>query len=138
MTYGTPETPTSFSIHAKQNANKFEPGSKSMVEIIAMSETLKLFSAVGMETIGAEARRLAGLLRDGLRNDGMSIFNPQEGAIINFSAGTMEKNLKISSALKKAKISYALRGPGIRLSVHAFNLDFEINAALNVINGATK
>ena len=104
-----------------------------MVEIVAMNETLNLFSATGIENIYAESCRLADKLRDGLKGLGMQLFFPGDGSIVNFSAGSDEKNLALASSLKEAKISYALRGPGIRLSIHAFNLDSEVDKTLDVI-----
>ena len=68
----------------------------------------------------------------------LQIFDPQAGSIINFSAGDDKKNLIIANALKESKISYALRGPGIRLSLHAFNHDHEVEKTLNVINSICK
>lgn len=135
-TYGTPETPKSFSTQTIKGAKRFEPGSKSMVEIIAMSETLGLFTAVGMENIYKESCRLTDKLRTGLRDLSLEVFDPQVGSIINFSTGNDQRNAVIASALKTAKISYALRGPGIRLSLHGFNRDSEVDKALNIINGA--
>jgi len=136
MTYGTPDTPKSFTSSTRKSADRYEPGSKAMVEIIAMSETLKIFSAVGSENIFKESCRLTSKLRQGLKDLSLQVFDPQEGSIVNFSAGAEKRNSAIASALKEAKISYVPRGPGIRLSLHAFNHDHEVEKALNVIDGA--
>jgi selenocysteine lyase/cysteine desulfurase len=52
----------------------------------------------------------------------------QSGAIVNFfpSLSTEEK-------LRKARVSYAKRGLGIRLSPHAFNRDDEIDAVIGLL-----
>lgn len=134
MTFGNPDTPKSFSIPMKKTAIKFEPGSKAMIEIIAMGETLDLFNKTGIESINFEACRLADLLRTGLNNLNVKNFLPHEGCIVSFSAGSADKDLKIATALAENKISYAVRGPGIRLSLHAFNTDEEVNKALKVIS----
>jgi selenocysteine lyase/cysteine desulfurase len=138
MTYGMPETPKSFTNKMKTTGHRFEPGSKSMVEIIAMSETLKLFSSTGMENIFSEASRLADALRAGLRGLNLEILTPSEGPILNVTSGREDLNLKMAHALKENKISYALRGPGIRLSLHAFNLDVEVEKTLGALSGALK
>lgn len=134
MTFGVPETPKSFSSPTRKSAARYEPGSKAMVEIIAMSETLKLFNATGVENIFKESCRLSEKLRTGLKELHLEVFDPQSGNIINFSSGSEAKNLAIASALKAEKISFALRGPGIRLSLHGFNHDHEVSKVLNVIN----
>ncbi len=135
MTYGTPETPKSFSSSTVKSAQRYEPGSKAMVEIIAMSETLKLFTSVGIQNIFNESCRLTNKFRSGLSDLSYETFDPQDGPIINFSGGSEKKNSALAAALKEAKISYALRGPGIRLSLHGFNHDHEVEKALNIING---
>lgn len=141
MTYGDPDTIKSFNIEPKKTAQKFEPGSKSMIEVIALGETLKLFQAVGVENIKKEACRLADDLRTGLTSLGYFIQSPHEGVILNFRPQAEQKPdsktilNKIAESLKAAKISYAVRGPGIRLSVHGFNTDQDIAKALDVISG---
>jgi cysteine desulfurase / selenocysteine lyase len=141
MTYGDPDTIKSFTIPTKKNGAKFEPGSKSMIEIIAMGETIKLFQAVGIQKIYSEAERLASKLRHGLTEMNLKICHPHSGVIINVAglrneSDITETNKKIISALKFEKISYGLRGPGVRLSVHAFNTDEEIERTLSVIKRA--
>ncbi|MBY0452326.1 MAG: aminotransferase class V-fold PLP-dependent enzyme [Bdellovibrionaceae bacterium] len=141
MTYGDPDTIKSFTIPTKKSGAKFEPGSKAMIEIIAMGETIKILQAVGVQNIYNEAERLASKLRDGLIEMDLKICRPDSGVIINVAGrknetDPAETNKKISSALKAENISYALRGPGVRLSVHAFNTDEEIERTLAVIKRA--
>ena len=144
MTYGDPDTVKSFSIPTKTSAGKFEPGSKSMIEIIALGETLRLFQSVGLSNIEQEALRLAQVLRSGLSEMGFDICKPHQGVILNVSAQAktaaddrLEKNKKIAAELKQHKISYGLRGPGLRLSVHAFNTDEEISKTLDIFRKLT-
>ena len=129
MTYGTPDTEKSFSIQPKTTAQRYEPGSKSMFEVIALGATLDLFSAVGVTAIEAEANRLADRLRRGLREKGYEIFSPT-GPIVNFAPADMRQMESVSQALTRAKVSYARRGPGIRLSLHGFNRDDEVERTL--------
>lgn len=141
MTYGDPDTVKSFTIPTKKTGAKFEPGSKSMIEIIAMGEMIKILQNVGIQNIFAEAERMATSLRHGLSEMGLKVCHPGSGVIINVAGyknndDTVEVNKKISAALKAAHISYGLRGPGVRLSVHAFNTDEEIERTLSVIKKA--
>jgi cysteine desulfurase/selenocysteine lyase len=133
MTFGTPDTPKSFTRPIKKTGHRFEPGSKSMIEIIAMGETLDLFEKVGLENIFQEANRLGTKLCAGLQKSGVKVYLPHQGPIVNFSTGSIEKDHALAGLLAKKKISYALRGPGIRLSVHAFNTDAEIEECLKVV-----
>jgi selenocysteine lyase/cysteine desulfurase len=138
MTFGTPDTPKSFSLKVKTTGHRFEPGSKSMVEIIAMNETLKLFSSAGINNIYAESCRLTSKLRAGLRELNLRILHPDEGPIVNVTSDSEENVSRIADALTESKISFAKRGPGIRLSLHAFNLDSEVEKALTSIERVIK
>ncbi len=142
MTYGDPDTEKNFFSQTKKEALKFEPGSKSMIEVIAMGETIRIIQETGIENIYQEANRLAANLRNGLELIGYSICKPNNGPILNFSASGSEEyklnnKLKLANNLKSANISYGLRGPGLRLSTHAFNTDLEIEYTLEVIKNAT-
>jgi selenocysteine lyase/cysteine desulfurase len=131
MTYGNPDTRKSFEIQPKISAARYEPGSKSMVETIALIETLRLFSEMGMQNIFNEASRLADRLREGLKSLGFKTFCT-DGPIVNFTSNDSDLNA-LAQKLKEAQISFALRGPGLRLSVHAFNHDSEIEKILEVL-----
>lgn len=129
MTYGNPDTPKSFTIEPKPTAARFEPGSKSMIEVIAMTKTLDLFEAAGMEAISAEASRLGRRLRQGLEQIGFE-HACAEGPIVNFSS---RDDKAVAELLKSAKISHALRGPGVRISLHAFNSETEVDQTLDLL-----
>lgn len=133
MTFGTPDTPKSFSIKPKTSAVKFEPGSKSMLEIIAMTETLKLLDALGMQEISDEAQRLTHKLRTGVNELGYKIQSPHSGCILNFTAAHDEKIKNVIQVLNQNKVSHAVRAGGIRLSLHAFNYDAEVEKVINLI-----
>lgn len=133
MTYGTPDTPKSFSIQPKAAANRFEPGSKAMIDVIAMAASLDLFAEVGMENIHKEATRLADRLREGLRLAKYNVVSP-DGPFVNFAPSAKNNLEAIVHKLDDARVSFAKRGPGIRLSVHAFNRDSEIDQVLKTLS----
>lgn len=132
MTYGFPETEKSFSIEPRTDSKRFEPGSKAMVEVIAMSATLDLFSEVGISNIYKEASRLSNRLANGLRDVNFDVISP-EGPILNCSPKGGQSLAEVAQKLNHAKISFALRGPGIRLSTHAYNRDSEIDRVLEIM-----
>lgn len=133
MTYGNPDTEKSFSIQPKTTAHRYEPGSKAMFEVIALGATLDLFSDVGVAAIESEANRLAENLRRGLKEKGYVVFSP-EGPIVNFAPADLGRIEKTAEALTQAKVSFARRGPGIRLSLHAFNRDSEVERTLKALD----
>lgn len=123
MTYGNPDTVKSFTIEPKNTSHRFEPGSKAMLEVIAMGEVASLFHSVGIENIYAEASRLADLLRTGLKQRGYTL-NCTTGPIVNFTGADLSA---IEKKLTEARIACVKRGPGIRISTHAYNQEAEIN-----------
>lgn len=133
-TFGNPETPKSHTIQPKANAVRYEPGSRAMIEVIAMGATLDLFQSMGIDSIAVEAARLGGRLRKGLQAIGMETFCP-DGPIVNFAPIDPTRIAKFETALRAGKIGYTRRGPGIRFSVHAFNRDAEVDRALEIVEG---
>lgn len=131
MTYGNPDTPKSFSIEPRPTAARYEPGSKAIVEILALGATLDLFESVGADTIYREASRLSDRLRAGLRARGFRL-HCENGPIVSFSADNNNDVVlsRCEEALRFARASYARRGPGIRLSLHGFNRDDEVDRVL--------
>ncbi len=133
MTYGDPDTTKNITNTVKSTSHKFEPGSKAMIEVIAMGATLDLFQKIGIDNIFAEASRLGALLRSGLKYIGFSVLD-QSGPFVSLYCKDHEQ-LKVAEAkLKKAHIAYGPhRGPGIRLSAHACNRDAEIEYLLKTL-----
>ena len=127
-TYGTCDDPVSAACVPKVDATRFESGSKQVLEITALGASVDAVLSTGVGVIGREAQRLATLLRDGLRAQGHHINTPhgdsQRGAIVNVSGPSAD-------VLRAGSITFALRGPGIRFSPHAFNTDEEIEAVLS-------
>ncbi len=133
MTYGDPDTIKNLNNKPKETSHKFEPGSKAMIEVIAMGSTLDLFQETGIENIFAEASRLGELLRLGLKNVGYLVLN-QSGPFVSVYSKDPEQMKKAEQKLKNAHIAYGPhRGPGIRLSVHACNRDAEIEYLLKTL-----
>lgn len=127
MSFGTPDTEKSFDIALRSDGRRFEPGSKAMIEVIAMGATLDLFIKHGIHNISSEATRLATKLSDGLKENGVEIISPT-GPIVNaLISDKAQKNLAA------AGVSFAKRGPGVRLSLHAFNHDSEVEQVLEII-----
>lgn len=142
--YGTCDDPADLACAPKTDASKFEPGSKQVLEITALGASCDLLLEVGQDTIEQESLRLAAKLRRGLEAQGWQIHSAPTSAIVNFSAPSahasseferLAVHKKIQSLLQSHPVNYALRGPGIRLSPHAFNLDEDIERTLDLLDG---
>ena len=134
LTFGTPENAVDFSRELRPFSLRFEPGTPQALELIALGASCDLISQTGPQVVGDEASRLGNLLREGLRAKGYQIHQPQQkaDAFVNFSGRAGTDLSLIAQKLKDARVSFALRGPGIRLSPHALNSDEEIQAVLNL------
>lgn len=128
-TYGTCDDPADLICAPKKNALKFEPGSKQVLEITALGASVDLILSTGISTIEAETLRLSGKLAAGLRHKGFTAFHHQS-SIVNFvpTENSAQELLQIHC-------SFARRGPGLRLSSHAFNTDEEIEKILTALSG---
>ena len=133
MSFGTPDTPKTFANPMKATAERFEPGSKCTPEIIALGATIDLFTKYGINNIEQEAARLADRLRNGLSEKGFLIHSPA-GPFVNFAPKNPKDTDACAEKLMNANISHAnKRGPGIRLSVHAYNRESEVDRVLEVL-----
>ncbi len=133
MTYGDPDTKKSFSIQPKVFSNRYEPGSKSMIEIIAMGATLDLFSEFGIRNIFLESSRLCLKLSRGLQGLGFSVIH-DEGPILSFHTKNPDDLKEVMNKLSRGQVSFVCRGPGVRLSTHGYTRDDDIEKVLKLLS----
>jgi cysteine desulfurase/selenocysteine lyase len=139
-TYGTCEDPTDLACTPKVDALRFEAGSKQVLEIVALGASAALLSSCDREAMLSDTLGMAQALADGLRSCGYMIASPngqqQKTALVNVTPGPhapLPHLDAMSEALTRAKISFARRGPGIRLAPHAHNRWEDIEHALRVL-----
>lgn len=123
-TFGTCDDPTDLHCMPKKDALKFEAGSKQVLEITALGASVDLILKTGVSVIEAEVLRLSEKLAGGLLSMGYEVHYNQS-SIVNFIP-RKESAQKLSSI----PCNYAIRGPGLRLSPHAFNNDEDIEKVL--------
>jgi cysteine desulfurase/selenocysteine lyase len=160
MSFGTPDTPKNFTIQLKENASRFEAGSRAIIEYLAMNETLSLIQSHGVQNIFNEACRIANFMREGLKELQAPILSGSsegerprqnegplqecepiqyvgsshgEGPIVTFLAPPNKQIDDIATQLSQAKVSFARRANGIRLSFHAYNTEDDVKTALAAI-----
>lgn len=133
-TFGTCDDPTDLFCEPKKDALKFEAGSKQVLEITALGASINFILETGVENIQKEVIRLSSLLRLKLAENGYIIHSPyslesHHSSIVNFTKDSLS-NIEI---INKLPCLYAQRGPGVRLSAHAFNTDQEILAVVDAL-----
>jgi cysteine desulfurase/selenocysteine lyase len=126
-TFGTCDDPTDLMCMPKKDALKFEAGSKQVLEITALGASVDLILQTKVAVIEAEVLRLSLKLTRGLRDLGFVVHHNQS-SIVNFIPKIDSEKL-----LSSIPCNFALRGPGIRLSPHAFNTDQDIEKVLKVL-----
>jgi selenocysteine lyase/cysteine desulfurase len=133
-TYGTCDDPTSAACTLRRDADRFESGSRQVLDILALEASAQLFLETGIGNVLGEVRRLAGILREGLLALGFPVVSPGDppyGGIVTFSPTGRGRTVAwAAQRLREARITFAPRGPGIRLSPHAHNTDDDIARAL--------
>ena len=118
---------------------RFEPGGRSLLEMVAMGETLKLINDTGLLNITSEIESLSRRLLSGLAERGFEIHSPHglsfRGSIVNFVPTSKTPSIdQLEQRLTSSKISFAKRPPGIRLSPHAFVTTDQIDRTLEVLS----
>ena len=134
-TYGTCDDPALLECIAKNDVSRFEAGSKQVLEITALGASCDLIHEVGIAIIEKEVLRLACKLREGLEDLGFQIHSPYAldsliTPMVNFSGKDMGKT---KLQLAGHPVNFAMRGPGLRLSPHAFNTDDDIQMVLGLL-----
>jgi len=126
-TYGSCDDPTDLFCTPKKDAMKFEAGSKQVLEITALGASVDLILKTTVLEIEKEVLRHSSGLQRGLIDLGYEV-HYNNSSIINFLP-------RSDSAARLAAIpcNFALRGPGIRLSPHAFNTDEDIEKVLKAL-----
>jgi cysteine desulfurase/selenocysteine lyase len=136
MSFGTTEDTPRVDAPLKTTMARFEPGAKNVLDLAALGASLNLINATGIQNVFIEAQRLARRLSEGLANLGY-VIHSRGPVIVNFAAGSRsprESMAEIVAALSKAKVAFAQRAPGVRLSPHAFNEDHEIDLVIRALS----
>lgn len=141
LSFGTPDDLGSLTTPLRSNSLRFEPGSRAFLELAAFGASLDLINAVGVSAIAQEVEWLSRKLAHGLRERGYLVQAPNgarhRGSIVNFTPthqARFKTNEAVKAELDRSTISASLRGPGVRLSPHAFNTAHEIDCVLEVLS----
>lgn len=142
MCFGGPDVLSSTETQMVKGTQKFEPGGRPLLELIGMGAALDLFSSVGIESISAEAERIASKIAVGIRDHGYDVHSPHgemiKGAILNFSptsSSPLKSFEEIEAKLTSLKFTFSKRPPGVRISPHAFLRDDEVQILLDGLAG---
>jgi selenocysteine lyase/cysteine desulfurase len=88
---------------------------------------------VGVDKIRAEAFHLAEFLRTEIKKLNFKVFSysEQPNQFVNFSSPKGNKELQ--NYLQEQGVNVPLRGPGVRVTPHAFNSEDDIKAFVEIL-----
>jgi selenocysteine lyase/cysteine desulfurase len=138
-TYGTCEDTSALACVYKRDAHVFESGSRQVLEITALGASAEFIIKTGVENIQKESERLGLKLREGLQDLGYNLHHNanSSGAFVTLTHKEVSPKV-LGSHLRQHNISFAYRGPGLRLSCHAHNDDSDLQKALDVFKTIKK
>jgi selenocysteine lyase/cysteine desulfurase len=114
----------------------YEEGSRSLVGIAGLEQSLELLLEVGQEHIACHLQQLTDRLAQQLMTFGYRMLTPLEpenrSGILTF-AHPQRSAQELFDALRAARIVSAVREGGVRLSPHLYNTRDDIDAVLNVL-----
>lgn len=132
-TYGTCDDPSDFACEPKVDASKFEAGSKQVLEICALGRSIEVTMQIGVDSLRAEAFSLAEHLRYEIKRLNFKVFAyaEQPNQFVNFS--TEKGNKELQKFLFNHGVHVPLRGPGVRVTPHAFNTAEDIDKFITIL-----
>jgi selenocysteine lyase/cysteine desulfurase len=119
------------------SARKFEPGGFAFMPLLALDSAVSVLSQAGMEEVSGEIFQLSCILRRGLvemEPRGLKLISSidQRCGITSFKL-PLEAELKLLHACRDSNVALAKRGEFIRVSLHAFCNEDEIERFLGIL-----
>jgi cysteine desulfurase / selenocysteine lyase len=119
-----------------ESAARYEEGTRSLVGIAGLEQSLGLLLEVGIERIAAHLHSLTDYLAQRLTEDGYRLLSPQDAGhrsgIVTFSHPQRPAQ-ELFDLLRRSKIVGAVREGGVRLSPHVYNTYDDMDAVLHAL-----
>ncbi len=130
------ETLSQVKSRIQPSAKRFEEGTMNYSEYIGLSKSLELLLAVGIENITSRVKFLTDRLCAGLTQLECQIVSPREGSlwsgIVSFKHPSVSST-DIHRALLNNAVITSLRADCVRVAVHFFNDETEIDKLLHLL-----
>ena len=119
-------------------AQRYTTGGGNTLGLTALAASLGLIAELGIDTIAAHGRALAGLVYEGLRHHPrlrvVSHADPaRRSAIVVFTSGSPERDAHLAQTLAAQQIIVALRPLGVRISSHFYNTEADVARLLDAL-----
>lgn len=122
-------------IRLRRGALRFELGNHNFLASLLVGRTLDLINDLGTAAIDRHVTSLASRLSDGLAEAGAPVWRSSRGAqanivVIESQRGPGPVHL-LQKHLRERNVQAALRRNVVRFSFHLYNVDADVDAALN-------
>ena len=117
-----------------EDARRFELGTRNLIGIVGLSESISILLEYGLEKIEKRIRKLNTLLLEGLKRKKFEIITP-ENRMAGIVTGRTKSALaeSVYKKLKENNIIISLRNNALRFSPHFYNTEEEIEKVLEII-----
>lgn len=130
-----------YNLTFKPDARRFELGVPNAVGIAGLSASLSLLLSLDIRAIEAWTLHLSGLLLEQLERLGYRPFvgrdSPHRSAIVSFNTPDPAGVAEASQRLTAASVIHTIRGGNVRLGIHGFNSEDDIQAVVDALGPAT-
>ena len=117
------------------SARRFETGSPPVPNVYAAAAGIELVQTIGLTTIGEQVNRLVERFASGARQRGFEVATPDDPAargplvvVRSTDAAAMVRRLEGRGIIASA------RGTGLRVSLHAYNSEQDVDAVLEALD----
>lgn len=116
------------------DARRFELGTRNIIGIAGLSESIKELLAYGIVKIEEKIKSINSMLLNGLKNKNFEILTPED-RIAGIVTGRHEgkSSFDVFNKLKENNIIISLRNDALRFSPHFYNTSKEIEKVLEII-----
>jgi len=117
-----------------KDGRRFELGTRNLIGIAGLSESIRVILDYGPKNIEGKIRRLNAILLKGLKKKNYQILTPEDRMAGIVTAKPKDDTAEnIYNRLKENKVIVSLRNNALRFSPHFYNIEKEINLVLKLI-----
>lgn len=121
----------------KNNAGRFQPANENYIGLVGLAESLAMLNEIGPGKIETKILELTAWAMQQLKNRGCEILTPSEdnlrAGIVSFKSPGIDSP-KLYELLSGEKIVCSLREGWVRIAVHFYNTQQEIEKVLTLID----
>jgi cysteine desulfurase/selenocysteine lyase len=114
-----------------------EAGCQPSASLIALGRAVRQWLDWGPERVEARVRGLTKTLRERLRNAGFAVPTPPDAELSGITIVPVADAARVVEALHAERIATTARGAGVRVALHAFNDETDIDRLIEALGRLT-